>query len=45
VEDVTRQVLHVMAKHLSKGEVESVKLTLPHEIRELWSDAHSTLWF
>jgi uncharacterized protein (DUF2267 family) len=44
-EDVTRAVLHVLASHVSKGEVENVKLTLPHEIRELWADDTHTLWF
>jgi uncharacterized protein (DUF2267 family) len=44
-EEVTRAVLHVLARHISKGEVESVKLTLPHEIRELWDEETHTLWF
>ena len=44
-EEVTRAVLYVLAKHVSKGEVESVKLTLPHEIRELWDEETHTLWF
>jgi len=45
VEEVTRAVLSVLAKHISKGEVESVKLTLPHEIRDLWAEPTHTLWF
>jgi len=45
VEDATRAVLSVLAKHVSKGEVENVKLTLPHEIRELWNTPTHTLWF
>jgi len=44
-EEVTRAVLRVIAKHVSNGEVESVKLTLPHEIRELWEEETHTLWF
>jgi len=45
VENVTRSVLRVLAKHISKGEVESIQVTLPHEIRELWSEPNHTLWF
>jgi len=44
-EEVTRAVLHVLSQHVSKGEVENVKLTLPHEIRELWNEEMQTLWF
>jgi len=44
-EEVTRAVLRVIAGHVSNGEVESVKLTLPHEIRELWEEETNTLWF
>lgn len=44
-EEVTRIVLHVLGSHISKGEVECIKLTLPHEIRELWEEPTHTLWF
>jgi uncharacterized protein (DUF2267 family) len=44
-EELTRAVLHVIAKHVSRGEIESVKLTLPHEIRDLWEEQTHTLWF
>ncbi len=44
-EAVTRAVLDVIAKHISAGEVERIKLTLPHEIRELWESEMQTLWF
>lgn len=44
-EETVRAVLHVIAEHVSKGEIDSVKLTLPHEIRELWSNETQTLWF
>jgi len=44
-EEVTRAVLFVLAKHVSRGEVENVKLTLPHEIRELWENEAQTMWF
>jgi uncharacterized protein (DUF2267 family) len=45
VEELTRAVLSVLARHISKGEIESVKLTLPSEIRDLWSEPNHTLWF
>jgi uncharacterized protein (DUF2267 family) len=35
-EAVTRAVLRVLARHVTAGEVESVKHLLPHEIRALW---------
>jgi uncharacterized protein (DUF2267 family) len=34
---VTRAVLQVLSKHVSGGEVESVKRSLPTEIRTLWA--------
>jgi uncharacterized protein (DUF2267 family) len=34
---VTRAVLQVLSKHVSGGEVESVKRSLPTEIRSLWT--------
>jgi uncharacterized protein (DUF2267 family) len=43
-EEVTRVVLRVLANHVSQGEVENVKLTLPHEIRDLWTTHEHALW-
>jgi uncharacterized protein (DUF2267 family) len=34
---VTRTVLQVLAKHVSTGEMESLKHSLPAELRTLWS--------
>lgn len=35
-ERVTKAVLRVLSKHVSSGEIESVKQSLPKEIRSLW---------
>ena len=35
-EYVTRVVLESLAKHVSGGEIESIKRSLPEEIRDLW---------
>ena len=35
-EEVTRAVLRVLTAHVSAGEVESVKRSLPDELRSLW---------
>lgn len=35
-ERVTRTVLQVLAKHVTTGEIEAVKHSLPAEIRDLW---------
>lgn len=35
-ERITRAVFKVLAKHISKGEIDDVKRILPHELRELW---------
>jgi uncharacterized protein (DUF2267 family) len=35
-ERVTRAVLQVLAKHVTAGEIEGVKHSLPTEIRSLW---------
>lgn len=36
-ERVTRAVFNVLSKHVSSGEIESVKRSLPTELRSLWS--------
>ena len=36
-EDVTQGVCQVLAKHLTGGEIEHVKSSLPAEIRSLWA--------
>jgi uncharacterized protein (DUF2267 family) len=36
-EEVTRAVLQVLSKHVSAGEIASVKQSLPTELRSLWS--------
>jgi uncharacterized protein (DUF2267 family) len=38
-EPVARAVFRLLAHHVSGGEVETVKSTLPEEIRSLWPDA------
>lgn len=35
-EGLTRMVLGVLTSRLSQGEVEKIKKSLPHEIRDLW---------
>ena len=44
-EEVTRAVFQVIAKHVSPGEIKHVKVTLPGEIRSLWSEETHSLWF
>lgn len=36
IETVTRAVLQVVTKHVTPGEVEKIKASLPEEIRSLW---------
>jgi uncharacterized protein (DUF2267 family) len=36
-EEGTRAVFRLLARHISAGEVEAIKHTLPAELRELWS--------
>lgn len=36
LEEVVRAVLQEISRHVTSGEVESVKQILPHEIRTLW---------
>lgn len=38
-EHVARAVFRVLSKHVSKGELDQVRAQLPHELRNLWSDA------
>jgi uncharacterized protein (DUF2267 family) len=44
-EEVVRAVFHVIANHVTPGEIKHVKISLPAEIRSLWSEETSTLWF
>jgi uncharacterized protein (DUF2267 family) len=44
-EGAARAVFRVLAKHVSVGEVQHVKITLPEEIRTLWSEETHCLWF
>jgi uncharacterized protein (DUF2267 family) len=37
IETVTRAVMDVLAKHITPGEVDKIKKSLPEEIRSLWS--------
>ncbi|MEX0678729.1 MAG: DUF2267 domain-containing protein [Pirellulales bacterium] len=37
IETVTRAVMNVLAKHITPGEVDKLKKSLPEEIRSLWS--------
>ena len=37
IETVTRAVTNVLAKHITPGEVDKIKKSLPEEIRSLWS--------
>jgi uncharacterized protein (DUF2267 family) len=38
-EEITRAIFRVLAKHVSKGEMEQVKGLLPRELREFWPEA------
>jgi uncharacterized protein (DUF2267 family) len=42
-ERVTRAVFAVLGKHLTAGEVEKIKHTLPAEVRALWEAKLCTL--
>lgn len=44
-EKVAQAVFQVIAKHVTPGEVKHVKITLPEEIRSLWSRETQTVWF
>jgi len=40
-EHIARAVLRVVARHVSAGEIEAIKRTLPREIRALWPSDNS----
>lgn len=44
-EEIARAAFQVIAKHVSPGEIKHVKVTLPEEIRSLWSHDSHALWF
>lgn len=44
-EEVSRAVFEVIAQHVTPGEVRHVKISLPGELRSLWSEATHSLWF
>jgi uncharacterized protein (DUF2267 family) len=44
-EDIVQAVFQVIAKHVTPGETEHVKITLPSEIRSLWSPESHSMWF
>jgi uncharacterized protein (DUF2267 family) len=35
-EHITRAIFRVLEKHISKGELEQIKMMLPRELREFW---------
>ena len=43
-EKIARAAFEVIAKHVSPGEVKHVKVTLPEEIRSLWSEETHAIW-
>lgn len=45
VEEVVRAVFHVIAKHVTPGEVNHVRFSLPNEFRNLWEEGLHTVWF
>jgi uncharacterized protein (DUF2267 family) len=38
-EEITRAIFRVLAKHISKGELDQVQAILPRELREFWPQA------
>jgi len=44
-QDVARAVFQVIAKHVTPGEIRHVKISLPGEIRSLWSEETHSAWF
>jgi uncharacterized protein (DUF2267 family) len=43
-ESVARAVFRVLARHVSRGEVDKVKATLPADIRSLWAEQPLAAW-
>jgi len=43
-ESVARAVFHVLARQVSRGEIDKVKATLPAEIRALWTEDPLSAW-
>jgi uncharacterized protein (DUF2267 family) len=39
VEHITQAIFRVLAKHISKGELDQVRALLPRELRNLWSES------
>jgi len=44
-ETAARTVFDVLAKHVSSGEVQHIRFSLPHEIRPLFAEEHHATWF
>jgi uncharacterized protein (DUF2267 family) len=44
-ESVACAVFDVLSRHVSKGEVEHIRQSLPKELRSLFPEAFHTLWF
>lgn len=44
-EDVVRAVFDVIARHVTPGEINHVRLSLPAEFRTLWAEEMHTVWF
>ena len=44
-ETIARVVFQVLAKHMTPGEIKHINLSMPHELRDLWSPETHTLWF
>jgi uncharacterized protein (DUF2267 family) len=42
-EEIARAVFQVIARHVTAGEVEHMKITLPEEIRSLWAEESTVL--
>jgi uncharacterized protein (DUF2267 family) len=41
---VARAVLQVLSKHVTSGEIDNVKHSLPTQLQSLWSDDFRTVW-
>jgi uncharacterized protein (DUF2267 family) len=44
-EAIVRAIFQVIARHVTPGEINHVKIVLPSEIRSLWSEELHPLWF